>query len=178
MSGTDTYGCMLGAWWSEWGDLHLELEQKGYNFTEKEKCSKKCKPPGNILWQEVWHLWQQPWRSLWGQPTSSPIFPYSPTPLLNIFAEGVTSLCLKTFHRREQNGPSLGLVGSPCSPRDSQEYSPTPQFFSTQLSLQSNSHIQWCTRAQSGLPRYSPMFIVEKRIKQQIQAIWEKFGLT
>ena len=39
-----------------------------------------------------------------------------------------------------------GLVGSPCSPRDSQESSPTPhfkkhQFFSAQLSSQSNSHI-------------------------------------
>ena len=39
-----------------------------------------------------------------------------------------------------------GLVGSPCSPRDSQESSPTPQFksinfFGTQLSSQSNSHI-------------------------------------
>ena len=39
-----------------------------------------------------------------------------------------------------------GLVGSPCSPKDSQEYSSTPQFkhqfFGTQLSLQSNSHIR------------------------------------
>ena len=39
-----------------------------------------------------------------------------------------------------------GLVGSPCRPRDSQESSPTPQFkthqfFGTQLSSQSNSHI-------------------------------------
>ena len=39
-----------------------------------------------------------------------------------------------------------GLVGSPCSPRDSQESSPTPpvqkhQFFGAQLSLWSNSHI-------------------------------------
>ena len=40
-----------------------------------------------------------------------------------------------------------GLVASPCSPRDSQESSPTPQFKSinssalTQLSSQSNSHI-------------------------------------
>ena len=34
-----------------------------------------------------------------------------------------------------------GLVGSPCSPRDSQESSPTPQFKSAQLSSQSNSHI-------------------------------------
>ena len=38
-----------------------------------------------------------------------------------------------------------GLVGFPCSPRDSQESSPTPQFkhqfFGTQLSSQSNSHI-------------------------------------
>ena len=41
---------------------------------------------------------------------------------------------------------SDGLVGSPCSPRDSQESSPTPQFgrisfFGAQLSLWSNSHI-------------------------------------
>ena len=39
-----------------------------------------------------------------------------------------------------------GLVGSPCSPRDSQGSSPTPQFqkqqfFGTQFSSQSNSHI-------------------------------------
>ena len=37
-----------------------------------------------------------------------------------------------------------GLIGSPCSPRDSQESSPTPQFksiFGAQLSSQSNSHI-------------------------------------
>ena len=38
-----------------------------------------------------------------------------------------------------------GLVGSPCSPRDSQESSPTPQFKSINFSvlsfLQSNSHI-------------------------------------
>ena len=34
-----------------------------------------------------------------------------------------------------------GLVGSPCSPRDSQESSPTPQFKGAQLSSQSNSHI-------------------------------------
>jgi len=41
-----------------------------------------------------------------------------------------------------------GLVGSPCSPRDSQESSPTPQFksikhqfFGAQPSSQSNSHI-------------------------------------
>ena len=42
--------------------------------------------------------------------------------------------------------PYDGLVGSPYSPRDSQEYSPNTtvqkhQFFSTQLSSQSNSHI-------------------------------------
>ena len=38
-----------------------------------------------------------------------------------------------------------GLVGFPCSPRDSQESSPTPQFkhqfFGAQLSSQSSSHI-------------------------------------
>ena len=38
-----------------------------------------------------------------------------------------------------------GLVGSPCSPRDSQESSPTPvqkhQFFGAQVSSWSNSHI-------------------------------------
>ena len=125
----------MGTRWSEWGDFHLELGQKGYNFTEKENRSEKCKPPGNILGQEAWHLWQQLWRSLWGQPTSSPVFPYSPTPLLNIFAEGDTSLCLKIFHRsRERNGGSLRLVGPPCSPRDSQESSPIPQFKSINFS--------------------------------------------
>ena len=42
-----------------------------------------------------------------------------------------------------------GLVGSPCSPRDSQESSSNTtvqklQFFGTQLSSQSNSHIHTC----------------------------------
>ena len=34
-----------------------------------------------------------------------------------------------------------GLVGSPCSPRDSQESSPKPQFENTQSSLWFSSHI-------------------------------------
>ena len=53
-------------------------------------------------------------------------------------------------HHSRQRNPRAdllqnGLFGSPCSPRDSQESSPTPvqkhQFFSAQLSSQSNSHI-------------------------------------
>ena len=34
-----------------------------------------------------------------------------------------------------------GLVGSPCSPRDSQQSSPTPQLFGAQPSSWSNSHV-------------------------------------
>ena len=51
-------------------------------------------------------------------------------------------------HHSLQRNPRIdllqnGLVGSPCSPRDSQESSPTPQlFFGAQLSSQSNSHIR------------------------------------
>ena len=50
-------------------------------------------------------------------------------------------------HHSFQRNPRVdllqnGLVGSPCSPRDSQESSPTPQFKSiNQLSSQFNSHI-------------------------------------
>ena len=52
-----------------------------------------------------------------------------------------------SFQRNPRADPLQdGLVGSPCSPRDSQESSPTPQFKSinslgAQLSSQSNSHI-------------------------------------
>ena len=58
---------------------------------------------------------------------------------------------LQLQHRSLQRNPRAdllqnGLVGSPCSPRDSQESSPTPQFksinfFGAQPSSQSNSHI-------------------------------------
>jgi len=33
-----------------------------------------------------------------------------------------------SFQRNPRADLQNGLVGSPCSPRDSQEYSPTPQF--------------------------------------------------
>ena len=40
-----------------------------------------------------------------------------------------------------------GLVGSPCSPRDSQESSPTPQFKSINSSALSQVHAHQCTTA-------------------------------
>ena len=72
-------------------------------------------------------------------------------PMSQLFAWGGQStgvLVLALFlPKNTQNWSPLenGLVGSPCSPRDSQESSPTPQFKSINSSalsfLQSNSHI-------------------------------------
>ena len=48
----------------------------------------------------------------------------------------VISLQLNKFIKKKKNG----LVGSPCSPRDSQESSPTPQFKSINSSVLSFLH--------------------------------------
>ena len=50
-----------------------------------------------------------------------------------LFASGGQSIGVSALHHSFQWTPRTdflydGLVGSPCSPRDSQEYSPTPQF--------------------------------------------------
>ena len=71
-------------------------------------------------------------------------------PISQLFAWGGQSTGvsdLATFLPKNTQTDLLqnGLVGSPCSPRDSQESSPTPQFksinSSAQPSSQSNSHI-------------------------------------
>ena len=69
---------------------------------------------------------------------------------VNSWHEVAKVLELQLEHHSFQRNPRAdlqnGLVGSPGRPRDSQESSPTPQFkthqfFSTQPSSQSNSHI-------------------------------------
>ena len=103
--------------------------------------------------------------SQWCNPAiSSSVVPFSSCPqslpasesfpMSHLFAWGgqstgvspLASFLTKKSQKLLQNG----LVGSPCSPRDSQESSPTPQFkhqfFGAQLSSQSNSHIH--TRPQ------------------------------
>ena len=89
-------------------------------------------------------------------PLSSP-FPPVPNPSqhqslfqwVNSSHEVAKVLEFQLWHHSSQINPRAdllqnGLVGSPCSPRDSQESSPTPQFksinSSAQLSSQSNSH--------------------------------------
>ena len=89
-------------------------------------------------------------------PLSSPS-PPAPNPSqhqslfqwVNSSHEVVKVLEFQLQHHSLQRNPRAdflqnGLVGSPCSPRDSQESSPTPQFKSinSQLSSQSNSHIR------------------------------------
>ena len=90
-------------------------------------------------------------------PLSSP-FPPAPNPSqhqnlfqwVNSSHEVAKVLEFQLQHQSFQWTPRAdllqnGLVGCPCSPRDSQESSPTPQFksinSSAQLSSQSNSHI-------------------------------------
>ena len=90
-------------------------------------------------------------------PLSSPS-PPAPNPSqhqslfqwVNSSHEVARVLELQLYHHSLQRNPRAdllqnGLVGSPCSPRDSQEFSNTTlqkhQFFGAQLSSQSNSNI-------------------------------------
>ena len=84
--------------------------------------------------------------SQWCHPTiSSSVVPFSSCPqtfpasgsfpMIQLFASGCQSIAVSTstlvLPMNTQDWSSLGwssLVGSPCSPRDSQESSPTPQF--------------------------------------------------
>ena len=95
------------------------------------------------------------------QPSHPLSSPSPPTPYpsqhqslfqwVNSSHEVAKVLEFQLYHHSFQRNPRAdllqnGLVGSPCSPRDSQESSPTPQFkkhqfLDAQLSSQSNSHI-------------------------------------
>ena len=94
-------------------------------------------------------------------PLSSP-FPPAPNPspsesfpMSQLFASGGQSTGVSVLHHSFQRNPRAdllqnGLVGSPCSLRDSQESSPTPQFKSINSSALSffysptlTSHDYW-----------------------------------
>ena len=80
----------------------------------------------------------------WCHPAiSSSVFPFSSCPqslpasesfpMSQLFAwggrsTGVSALASFLPKKSQRWSPSNGLVGSPCSPRDSKESSPTPQF--------------------------------------------------
>ena len=104
-------------------------------------------------------------------PLSSPS-PPAPNPSqhqslfqwVNSLHEVAKVLEFQLQHHSFQRNPRVdllqnGLVGSPCSPRDSQDFSNTTvqkhRFFSVQLSSQSNSHI--CT-----WPLERPSLIIRK----------------
>ena len=66
-------------------------------------------------------------------------------PMSQLFAWGGQVLEFQLQHHSLQRNPRAdllqnGLVGSPCSPRDSQESSPTPQFKSINSSVLSFLH--------------------------------------
>ena len=98
--------------------------------------------------------------SRWCHPTiSSSVVPFSSCPqsfpasgsfpVSWFFASGGQSIGVSAsasvLPMNIQDWFPLGLIGSPCSPRDSRVFSNTTvqkhQFFSTQISLYSNSHI-------------------------------------
>ena len=94
--------------------------------------------------------------SWWCHPTiSSPVIPFSPCPQIfpasgsfqmsQLFAWGGQSIGVSAsasdLPMNTQDWSLLGwTVGSPCSPRDSQESSPTPQFKSINSSVLSFPH--------------------------------------
>ena len=94
--------------------------------------------------------------SQWCHPAiSSSVLPFSSCPqslpasdsfpMSQLFAWGGQSIgvsALASFLPKKSQGlsPFDGLVGSPCSPRDSQESSPTPQFKSINSSALSLLH--------------------------------------
>ena len=91
-------------------------------------------------------------------PRSSPSPPASnPSQLQSLFQwvnswhEVAKVLELRLEHRSFQRNPTVdllqnGLVGSPCSPRDSQESSPTPQFKSISSSVLSVLYVMYLKR--------------------------------
>ena len=94
--------------------------------------------------------------SQWCHPAiSSSVDPFSscpqslpasePFPMSQLFAWGGQSTGVQPQHHSFQRNPRAdllqnGLIGSPCSPRDSQESSPTPQFKSINSSVLSLLH--------------------------------------
>ena len=94
--------------------------------------------------------------SQWWHPTiSSSVVPFSSCPqslpssesfpMSQLFSWGGQSTGVSAltpfFQRNPRADLQKGLVGSPCSPRDSQESSPTPQFKSISSSAQSNTPV-------------------------------------
>ena len=101
--------------------------------------------------------------SRWCHPAiSSSAFPFSscpqsllasgPFPMSQLFTWGGQSIGVSVQHQSFQWTPRTdllydGLAGSPCSPRDSQEFSPTPQFKSRQtcfITLPTEVHLVKC----------------------------------
>ena len=93
--------------------------------------------------------------SRWCHPAiSSSVIPFSSCPqslppsesfpMSHLFSWGGQSTGVSALHHSFQRNPRAdlqnGLVGSPCSPRDSQESSPTPQFKSSNSSVLSLLH--------------------------------------
>ena len=98
-----------------------------------------CSPPTPRVYWSSWPL------SQWCHPIiSSSVVPFSSC--LQSFPASGSFQCLSSLHQvtkvlkfqlHHQSFHFLwdGLVGSPCSPRDSQESSPTPQFRSINSSV-------------------------------------------
>ena len=99
--------------------------------------------------------WDSRPSSQWCHPAiSSSVVPFSSCPqslpasecfpMSQLFAWGGQSIGVQLQHHSFQRNPRAdlqnGLVGSPCSPRDSQESSPTPQFKSINSSALSLFH--------------------------------------
>ena len=81
-------------------------------------------------------------------PQSLPASEYFPMSQLFTWGGQSTGVsALASFLPKKSQGwsPSNGLVGSPCSPRDSQESSPTPQFKSINSSALSLLHSRTLT---------------------------------
>ena len=84
-------------------------------------------------------------RSSPSRPASNPSQHQSLFQRVNSSHEVATVLEFQLYHHSLQRNPRAdllqnGLVGSPCSPRDSQESSPTPQFKSINSSVLSLLH--------------------------------------
>ena len=69
-----------------------------------------------------------------------------------------------------------GLVGSPCSPRDSQESSPTPHFKSINSSLLSFLHSPTLTSIHDHWKNHSLEFTLWLKLFHRQKAAWELEG--
>ena len=154
--------------------IHRQLLGSVQFSSVPQSCPTLCDPmnrstPGLPVHHQLSEFTQTHSRpsSRWCHPAiSSSVVPFSSCPqslpasesfpMSQLFSWGGQSTGVSALASFLPKNPRVdllqnGLVGSPCSPRDSQEFSPTPQFKSINSSVLSFLHSPTLTSTLAGL---------------------------